>query len=297
MGALMLETPPFPRDQPRHAPAVPTTDALQLFFDQVRHYPLLSASAEVSLAKRIADGDSLAKETMINSNLRLVVSIARRYPRDGFSLLDLIQEGILGLIRATDKFDWRRGFKFSTYASWWIKQAIDRGLQNRGLTIRIPIHVHGRERAVRHVRTQLAKELDRPPSNEEIASAARLSTRQVRDVIELPSTVTSLDKPLHAQDETTLGDLLPSDAAEPAEEADASDRREILRRALVELPEDEQEVVRLRYGMNGDPTPLTIGAIVERLGMPASKVRRIESHAIEHLLDKREIRALRRVRE
>ena len=297
MGAFMLETPLFPREQSRHAPASPTTDALQLFFDQVRRYPLLSASEEVSLAKRIADGESRAKETMINSNLRLVVSIARKYPRDRFSLLDLIQEGILGLMRATEKFDWRRGLKFSTYASWWIKQAIDRALQNKALTIRIPVHVHGRERAVRQVRMQLAKELDRSPSNEEIATAARLSTRQVRAVIELPSTVTSLDKPLQAQDETTLGDLLPSDAAEPAEEADASDRCEILRRALAELPEDEQEVVKLRYGINGDPTPLTISAIVKRLGMPVSKVRRIESHAIEHLLDKREIQALRRVHE
>src|SRR3954470_12027660 len=176
--------------------ATRTTDALDLFFAEVRRFPLLSASQEVELAKRVEDGDAEAKERMINSNLRLVISIARRYPRDQLTLLDLIQEGTLGLIRAVEKFDWRRGFKFSTYATWWIRQAIDRGLQNKSRTIRMPVHVLQRERKVGKAERELTMRLERSPTPEEIAERCELSLKQVREVLDAPRTVTSLDKPI-----------------------------------------------------------------------------------------------------
>src|SRR3954454_13254488 len=185
-------------------------DALGLFLNEISRHRLLTAPEEVELAKRIEQGDYDAKSRMINSNLRLVVSIAKKYPTGDLSLLDLIQEGVLGLMRATEKFDWRRGYKFSTYATWWIRQAIERGLQNKARAIRVPVHVLQRERKIDRVERDLVMRCGRPPTDEELCQAAQITLKQVREAREAPRTVTSLDRPIGEED-TTLGELLPAD--------------------------------------------------------------------------------------
>src|SRR5687768_13830054 len=188
--------------------AVATTDALQLFLNEVGRYQLLTAKEEVELAKRIERGDKEAKELMINSNLRLVVSIAKRYQGHGLSLLDLIQEGIIGLIRAVEKFDWRRGYKFSTYATWWIRQAVQRGVANKAREIRIPVHIVEREQKITRAERELSVKLGRPPTDEEVAEAAKISLKHLREVREAARAVTSLDKPLGDDNDASIGDLV-----------------------------------------------------------------------------------------
>src|SRR6478672_11023020 len=190
--------------------AVQTTDALQLFLNEVSRHRLLTADEEVALAKGIERGDQEAKERMINSNLRLVVSLAKKYHATELSLLDLIQEGILGLIRAVEKFDWRRGYKFSTYATWWVRQAIERGIANKARTIRMPVHVLQRERKLARTERELAAELGRPPTDEELAAGVELPLKQVREVRDAARVLTSLDRPVGEQEETTLGELFES---------------------------------------------------------------------------------------
>ena len=272
--------------------ATTTTDARSLYFRDVRRFALLSASEEKALAKRIERGDRAAKDKMINSNLRLVVSIARRYPRQELTFLDLIQEGTLGLIRATEKFDWRRGFKFSTYATWWIKQAIDRAIENKARTIRLPVDILARERAITKTEHDLARSLDRMPTEDEICSALSIPVKQLREVRKAPRTVTSLDKPLGENDQCSFGDVLASDAPEPEEEVEIALRGEVVRRALAELPAVEQEVVKLRYGMEGDEEPRTLDQVVEQLGISRNRVRGIEAAALSHLARAREVQAL-----
>src|SRR6185437_13271201 len=203
-----------------------TTDALQLFFNEMRRYPLLSKEEEIELAQRIERGDLESKERLINSNLRLVVSNARRYMRQDLNLLDLIQEGILGLIRAAEKFDWRKGYKFSTYATFWIRQAIQRGVANKSRTIRIPVHIGQRERKIARVERELALKLGRPPSDEEIAKTAELPVDQIEEVREAARTITSLDRPVGEEGESSLGDMLPSDAPKPADEVSVTLREQ-----------------------------------------------------------------------
>jgi len=270
--------------------AVTTTDALQLFMNEVGRYRLLTAPEEVELAKRIENGDREAKDTMINSNLRLVVSIARRYRGQQLALLDLIQEGILGLIRAAEKFDWRRDLKFSTYATWWIRQAIERGIANKARTIRMPVHVIQRERKIVRAERELAVRLGRQPTPEEIAEEARLPLRQVHEVDGAARAVTSLDRPVGSDEETRFGDLFESDEPQPEEIVDVSLRREALHQAVAELPEREREVVKLRYGIEGDE-PKTIDEVVRRLGISRERVRRIEADALGRLARTREISA------
>jgi RNA polymerase primary sigma factor len=267
-----------------------TTDALQLFLSEVSRYKLLTREEEVELSKRIEEGDQWAKDLMVNSNLRLVVSIAKRYTGSELSLLDLIQEGILGLIRATEKFDWRRGYKFSTYATWWIKQAIERGIANKARVIRMPVHIVQRERKIERAERELMTRLGRQPTDEEIAEASKLPLKQVREVRRAARAVASLDKPV-GEGETALGDLFVSEDPEPEEQVEVSLREEMLRRALSELPEPEREVVKLRYGINGDD-PKTIEEVVGRLGIPRDRVRRIEANALARLARKREVAAL-----
>src|ERR687897_3158749 len=202
--------------------AVATTDALQLFLNEAGRYKLLTASEEVELAKRIERGDKEAKDLMINSNLRLVVSIAKKYQGHGISLLDLIQEGIIGLIRAVEKFDWRRGFKFSTYATWWIRQAVQRGVANKSRTIRIPVHIVERETKMSRAERDLMAKLGRPPTDQEIAKAAKLPLKQVREVRQAARAVTSLDKPVGSESDTTFGDLFAGAGDEPEEEVTVS---------------------------------------------------------------------------
>lgn len=269
-----------------------TTDALQLFLNEIRRYPLLTAAEEVDLAKRIERGDQAAKERMINSNLRLVVSIAKKYQGHELGLLDLIQEGILGLIRASEKFDWRKGYKFSTYATFWVRQAIQRGVANKARTIRIPVHIGQRERKVARVERELSFKLGRDPTDEEIAKAAEIEPEQVAEVRETARTITSLDRPVGEEGETSFGDLLASEELEPEEEVHLSLREEMLREAVAQLPEREREVVRLRYGIYGDaPTPLRETG--RRLGLSPERVRQIEAQALKHLAAVREVEALR----
>jgi RNA polymerase primary sigma factor len=272
-----------------------TTDALQLFLNEVSRYRLLNATEEVTLAKRVERGEREAKEQMVNSNLRLVVALAKRYQGSQLSLLDLIQEGILGLIRAVEKFDWRFGYKFSTYATWWIRQAIERGIANKARTIRMPVHVAQRERKIARAELELRRELGRQPTPEEIADAAELPMKHVRDVLGAARSVTSLDRPIGDDDETSLGDVFMSDDPEPDEVVEISLREETLRRAVAELPDREREVIRLRYGLIGDTNPASIDETVRRLGISRDRVRRIEREALARLARMREMAALEAV--
>jgi RNA polymerase primary sigma factor len=269
-----------------------TTDALQLFFNEVRRYELLSKEEEVELAKAVERGDLEAKERLINSNLRLVVANARRYMRQDLNLLDLIQEGILGLIRATEKFDWRKGYKFSTYATFWIRQAIQRALENKERTIRIPNQVAQRERKVLRVERQLATKLGRDPTTEEVAEAAELAPAQVEEIRDLTRVVTSLDRPVGQEEGGSLGELIPEEGESPPEELALSLRDETLKEAVMELPDPEREVIQLRYGINGDePTPLRETS--RRLEKKQSEVKELEGRALNRLAEVREIDALK----
>ncbi|HEY8769249.1 MAG TPA: sigma-70 family RNA polymerase sigma factor [Thermoleophilaceae bacterium] len=272
--------------------AAATTDALQLFLNEIRRYPLLTKAEEIELSKRIEQGDLEAKERMINSNLRLVVSIAKKYQGQELSLLDLIQEGIFGLIRASEKFDWRKGYKFSTYATFWIRQAIQRGLANKARTIRIPVHIGQRERKIARSWRDLAAKLGRDPTDEEVAADAELPIEQVEEVREAARTVTSLDRPVGEEGGTALGDLLESGEPDIEEEVSVNLAEETLRRTIEELPEPERDVIRLRYGINGDdPQPLRETG--RRLGLSAERVRQLESRALKLLATRRELEALR----
>ncbi len=269
-----------------------TTDAMSLFLQEVRRYPLLTREEEADLAQRIERGDLDAKAQLVNSNLRLVISNARKYQGHDLPLLDLIQEGILGLIRAAEKFDHRKGFKFSTYATFWIRQAIQRALDNRARTIRIPVHLGQRERKIRRAERELTGRLGREPTEEELAQAAELSPEEVRETLDAARVVTSLDRPVGEQEETSLGALLPSDARGPEEEVEISLRGDALGRALNRLPEREREVLKLRYGVGGsEPTPLTETG--RRLGISQDAVRRLERKALSELAASRELEGLR----
>jgi RNA polymerase primary sigma factor len=272
--------------------AVVTTDALQLFLNEAGRYKLLTAAEEVELAKRIERGDKDAKDLMINSNLRLVVSIAKKYQGHGVSLLDLIQEGIIGLIRAVEKFDWRRGFKFSTYATWWIRQAVQRGVANKSRTIRIPVHIVEREQKISRAERELTTKLERPPTDEEIAKKTKLSLKHVQEVRAAARAVTSLDKPIGAEGDASFGDLIAGEDAEPSEEVHVSLVEKALRTAVETLPEREREVVKLRYGMNGDRDPQSLEEIGRVLGITRERVRQIESQALARLAERREVAAL-----
>jgi RNA polymerase primary sigma factor len=269
-----------------------TTDTLQLFLNEAAKWPLLTAEEEVELAKRIERGDHEAKERMINSNLRLVVSIAKRYQGHDLHLLDLIQEGIIGLIRAVEKFDWRRGFKFSTYATWWIRQAVQRGVANKSRTIRIPVHIVEREQKIARAERELATQLGRQPTEQEIAKRAKLPMKQVREVRHAARAVTSLDKPIGVENEGSLRELVPSEQETPEEEVTYSLQEQALRRAVAELPEREREIVKLRYGLNGDRDPKSLDAIGRELGLTRERVRQIEASALERLAVNRELDAL-----
>ena len=271
--------------------AAATTDALQLFLNEISRYPLLSAAQEVELAKRIERGDAAAKERMIQSNLRLVVSIAKRYQGHELALLDLIQEGVIGLIRAVEKFDWRRGYKFSTYATWWITQAVQRGVGNKSRTIRVPIHVLDIERKLAKAELALQARLGRAPSDEEIAEAAKVSLEQVLEVRHAARSVTSLDLEIGEEGGTTLGDLLPGRSPEPVEALHVSLRDIALRTAVEALPEPYRSVVALRYGL--DEEPLSVEMTRRRLHISRDKVMAFEREALARLAVERELQTLR----
>jgi RNA polymerase primary sigma factor len=285
-----------PAPPPAPPPAQPlesTTDALQLFLREAGRHPLLTAAQEVSLAKRIERGDGSAKQRMIQSNLRLVVSIAKNYRNQGLPFLDLIQEGTLGLIRAVEKFDWRRGYKFSTYATWWIRQAVQRGVANKARTIRMPVHIVDRERKIARAERELHVKLGRAPTLQEIAKSAKLPVKQVREVQEAARAVTSLDRPVGTEGDASLGDLVAGQEAPPEEELEISLRQDALRRAIAELPDRERDVLKMRFGLNGDPDPQSLEAIGRTLGLTRERVRQIETEALSRLAVSRELDALR----
>jgi RNA polymerase primary sigma factor len=269
-----------------------TTDSLQLFLNEIGRHQLLTKEEEVELAQAIERGDLEAKERMIKANLRLVVSNARRYQNQGLPLLDLIQEGTLGLIRAAEKFDWRRGFKFSTYATYWIRQAIQRAIESRSRTIKLPISLVQRERKVAIAERTLAVRLGRDPTVEEVAEAAEVEPEEVLAIRDAPRTVTSLDRPVGEEGETALGELLPAGGPAPEEEVEVRLGEDALRRALEQLPDTERAVVRLRYGINGDrQTPLA--EVGRRLELSPTRVQELERTALERLARNQEVAALR----
>ncbi len=266
-------------------------DSLQLFLDEISRYQLLTAREEVELAKRIERGDDEAKERMIAANLRLVVSIAKRYQGHDMPLPDLIQEGVIGLIRAVEKFDWRRGFKFSTYATWWIRQAVQRAIANKARTIRVPVHVADQERRIARVEDGLAMVLRRLPTDAEIASELGLEEERVRRVRQAPRTVASLDRRVGEDEGAALYELLPSADVTPFEDVETAFRAREVVSAVARLPEREREVIRLRYGLDGDPQSTTkVGAL---LGITRQRVQQLEAKGLERLARDYELGALR----
>jgi RNA polymerase primary sigma factor len=269
-----------------------TTDSLQLFLNEAGRYPLLTAAEEVELAKLIERGDARAKDKMINSNLRLVVSIAKKYQGHGLSLLDLIQEGIIGLIRAVEKFDWRRGYKFSTYATWWIRQAVQRGVANKSRTIRIPVHIVEREQKIARAERELSLKLERPPTEDEVAKTAKLSLKHVREVRRAARAVASLDKPLGNDSDTAFGDIVATDRADVEEEVVVGLSEHALRGAVEKLPDRDKQVIKLRYGIDGDSDPMSLEQIGREIGLTRERVRQIETQALERLAREREVAAM-----
>jgi RNA polymerase primary sigma factor len=267
-------------------------ESLDLFFRQAREYELLTAADEIELAKRIERGDLEAKDRMINANLRLVVAQARRYQGHGLELGDLVQEGMLGLIRAVEKFDWRRGYKFSTYGTLWIRQAIQRGLQNSGRTIRVPVHVAQRQVKVRKIEGELNLKLGREPTDEEIAAVAELEVEEVAELRDLARGLASLDSPIGDDGESSLADLLPSDRPAPFDEVADAMRDRQLAAGLSKLPELEREVLERRYGLAGGE-PRTVRQTGSDLGITPTKTSELEARALARLAADGELDGLR----
>jgi RNA polymerase primary sigma factor len=289
----IVEQPPAPSEVVAAitAPVETTTDALQLFLREAGRHQLLTAAQEVELAKRIERGDLEAKERMIQSNLRLVVSIAKNYRNQGLPFLDLIQEGTLGLIRAVEKFDWRRGFKFSTYATWWIRQAVARALADKARTIRMPVHIVERLQKINRADRLLWTQLGREPSLDEIADEASLTVQQVLEVRAAARASTSLDAPVGDGDDAVFGDFVAGDEPLPEEAVELHLRSEALRSALDALPQREREVVVMRYGLGG-AEPQTLEEIGKRLGLTRERVRQIELESLRRLAGLRELESV-----
>jgi RNA polymerase primary sigma factor len=261
----------------------PSLDSLRLYLRAIGRVNLLTAEQEVLLARRIERGDMLAKQHMIEANLRLVVSIAKSYLGRGLTFLDLIQEGSMGLIRAVEKFDYRRGYKFSTYATWWIRQAVTRAIADKGRTIRIPVHMVEKLNKVVHVERQLVQQLGREPRPEEIAIELETTVREVRDVLRLAQQPISLEKPVGEEDDSALGDFVEDQTAEsPFELASEHLRRENLRRALAALPTREREVIEMRFGLTGE-RPYTLEEVGRAFNVTRERIRQIENHTLKKL--------------
>jgi RNA polymerase primary sigma factor len=274
-----------PAPEPEVVPSVAisgSADSLQLFLADVGRHKLLTAAEEVMLAKRIERGDPSAKRHMIESNLRLVVSIAKGYRGLGVPFLDLIQEGTLGLNRAVEKFDWRRGYKFSTYATWWIRQSVQRAVANHARTIRVPVHVVERQQKLSRAARRLEVELGREATKEELAEATGLPMQHVDEALGAANASVSLNQTVGADDEGELGDLFADrEAADPFDEAEESLRRQGVRRALEALPERERRILELRFGFEGEPW--TLEAIGNELDLTRERVRQLEGQALSRL--------------
>jgi RNA polymerase primary sigma factor len=285
------------RDTPRKAEidltVEPSLDSLRLYLRSIGRVQLLTAEREVALAKRIERGDLYAKQEMVEANLRLVVSIAKGYLGRGLSFLDLIQEGSLGLIRAVEKFDYRRGYKFSTYATWWIRQAVTRAIADKGRTIRIPVHMVEKLNKVVHVERQLVQTLGREPTSEEIASELECTLREVRDIQRLAQQPVSLEKPIGEEEESELGDFVEDESAvSPFDQASDNLRRENVRKALEALPRREREVIEMRFGLNGT-RPFTLEEVGRAFNVTRERIRQIENHTLKKLESLPEAQRLR----
>ncbi len=261
----------------------PSLDSLRLYLREIGKVPLLTADQEVYLAKRIERGDMAAKTQMIEANLRLVVSIAKGYLGRGLSFLDLIQEGSLGLIRAVEKFDYRKGYKFSTYATWWIRQAVTRAIADKARTIRIPVHMVEKLNKVVHIERQLVQRLGREPRPDEIADELEITTEEVREILRMAQLPVSLEKPIGEDEESELGDFVQDDAAEsPYDTAQLSLRREDIENALASLPERERKVIELRFGLRGEQ-PCTLEEVGRAFGVTRERIRQIENNTLKKL--------------
>jgi RNA polymerase primary sigma factor len=261
----------------------PSLDSLRLYLREIGKVPLLTADQEVYLAKRIERGDMSAKTQMIEANLRLVVSIAKSYLGRGLSFLDLIQEGSLGLIRAVEKFDYRKGYKFSTYATWWIRQAVTRAIADKARTIRIPVHMVEKLNKVVHIERQLVQRLGREPQPDEIAEELEMTTEEVREILRMSQLPVSLEKPIGEEEESELGDFVEDESAEsPFDTATLSLRREDVEHALSALPERERQVIELRFGLSG-AQPCTLEEVGRAFGVTRERIRQIENNTLKKL--------------
>jgi RNA polymerase primary sigma factor len=271
----------------------PSLDSLRLYLREIGKVPLLTADQEVYLAKRIERGDMFAKTQMIEANLRLVVSIAKSYLGRGLSFLDLIQEGSLGLIRAVEKFDYRKGYKFSTYATWWIRQAVTRAIADKARTIRIPVHMVEKLNKVVHIERQLVQRLGREPRPDEIATELEMTTEEVREILRMAQLPVSLEKPIGEEEESELGDFVQDEQAEsPFDTASLSLRREDIKKALDSLPERERKVIELRFGLLGDQ-PCTLEEVGRAFGVTRERIRQIENNTLKRLESLPEAQGLR----
>jgi RNA polymerase primary sigma factor len=271
------------RAGPAGDPREISTDALHLFLKEIGKVPLLTAAEEVELAKRIERGDRRAKQEMVEANLRLVVSIAKRYRNQGLPFLDLIQEGTIGLVRAAEKFDWRRGYKFSTYATWWIRQAVARALADKGRTIRMPVHVVEKLNKIVRSERKLRSELGREPTPAEIAGDVALPLGEVEQILRSSQAPVSLEKPVGDEDESELGHFLTDEnVPQPDEAADGLLRRELLRRILGTLSQRERQVLELRYGLDGQQ-PLTLDEVGRAFNVTRERIRQIENQCLKKL--------------
>jgi RNA polymerase primary sigma factor len=296
--ALPQEQPPPAPEDEKTAPKLdltvePSLDSLRLYLREIGKVPLLTADQEVALAKRIERGDMFAKKHMIEANLRLVVSIAKGYLGRGLSFLDLIQEGSLGLIRAVEKFDYRKGYKFSTYATWWIRQAVTRAIADKARTIRIPVHMVEKLNKVVHIERQLVQRLGREPRPEEIADELEMTTEEVREILRMALLPVSLEKPIGEEEESSLGDFVPDEQAEsPFDTASTSLRREDIELALSSLPDRERKVIELRFGLSGEQ-PATLEEVGRAFGVTRERIRQIENNTLKKLESLPEAQALR----
>ena len=296
--SLPHEEPPVPAEEDKATPKLdlsvePSLDSLRLYLREIGKVPLLTADQEISLAKRIERGDMSAKQHMIEANLRLVVSIAKGYLGRGLSFLDLIQEGSLGLIRAVEKFDYRKGFKFSTYATWWIRQAVTRAIADKARTIRIPVHMVEKLNKVVHIERQLVQRLGREPLPEEIAEELDIQTDEVREILRMSQLPISLEKPIGEDEDSSLGDFVPDEMAEsPYDTASLSLRREDVELALASLPERERRGIELRYGLDGSQ-PCTLEEVGRAFGVTRERIRQIENNTLKKLESLPEAQALK----
>jgi len=292
-GRQETKTPDAPRKPEIDLTVEPSLDSLRLYLRSIGRVQLLTADREVALAQRIERGDLVAKQEMVEANLRLVVSIAKGYLGRGLSFLDLIQEGSLGLIRAVEKFDYRRGYKFSTYATWWIRQAVTRAIADKGRTIRIPVHMVEKLNKVVHVERQLVQALGREPTPAEIAKELECTVREVREIQRMALQPVSLEKPIGEEEESELGDFVEDEAAvSPFDQASENLRRENVRRALDALPQREREVIEMRFGLTG-ARPFTLEEVGRAFNVTRERIRQIENHTLKKLESLPEAQRLR----